>query len=182
MDNQNMFFECETKITKRIASKVNDSMDIEDLRQEVFIRYKKGLENIKNTDNLCGYLLRITDNIVHDYYRNKFKIPSESFNPTLQYENSEQNIVEDGYSLSEISVITFLNKLSEKYKEALILTEINGESQKNVAEKLNLTYSALKSRVQRARKMLKAEILNCCDYKFDTYGNIISCCENNPCC
>jgi RNA polymerase sigma-70 factor, ECF subfamily len=182
MDNQNMFFECETKITKRISNKVYDSMDIEDLRQEVFIRYAIGLKNIQNSDNLCGYLLRITDNIVNDYYRTKFKTQNDNFSPVLHPENSEDNTILKEYSLSEISVMTFINKLPDKYKEALILTEINGESQKIVAEKLNISYTALKSRVQRAREMLKSEILNCCDYKFDIYGNIISCCENIACC
>ena len=180
MDNRNMFFECETKITSRIKNKVFDNAEVEDLRQEVFIRFAHSLKTIKNTDNLCGYLLRITDNIVNDYYRKKYKQSSDNFTQTEIVENVEET--EKKYSFSELSLMTFIEKLPEKYKEALILTELKGESQKSVAEKLNISYSALKSRVQRAREMLKKEILNCCDYKFDTYGNIVSCCENNPCC
>ena len=181
MDNRNMFFECETKITNRITNKVFDNAEVEDLRQEVFIRFAHSLKNIKNTDNLCGYLLRITDNIVNDFYRKKYKTSSDNFTQIETVENVEEQ-AEKEYSFSELSLMNFINKLPEKYKEALILTELQGESQKNVAEKLNISYSTLKSRVQRARGMLKKEILNCCDYKFDTYGNIVSCCENNPCC
>jgi RNA polymerase sigma-70 factor, ECF subfamily len=180
MDERNMFFECETKITKRISNKIEGKTDIEDLRQEVFIRYANGLKSIKNTDNLCGYLLRITDNVVNDFYRNKNKNSSD-FNYIEPFESAKEATMEE-YSLSDISLRTLIDKLPDKYKEALILTEIEGQSQKQVAEKLNLTYSALKSRVQRAREMLKAAILTCCDYKFDVYGNIISCCESKSCC
>jgi RNA polymerase sigma-70 factor, ECF subfamily len=181
MDERNMFFECEPKITKRISHKVEAKIDVEDLRQEVFIRYVNGLKGIKNTDNLCGYLLRITDNVVNDFYRNKSKISSDHFNHFEPFESSKDATIEE-YALSNISLMSFIDKLPEKYKEALMLTEIEGESQKQVAEKLNLSYSALKSRVQRAREMLKTDILNCCDYQFDRYGNIISCCESKPCC
>ncbi len=181
MDERYMFFECEEKITKRISMKIESNTDVEDLRQEVFIRYVNGLKNIKNKDNLCGYLLRITDNLVNDFYRNKNKMSSNDFNHIEPFESSKEMITEE-YSLSDISLISFIDTLPDKYKEALMLTEIHGESQKKVAEKLNLSYSALKSRVQRAREILKTEILNCCDYKFDVYGNIISCCESKSCC
>jgi RNA polymerase sigma-70 factor, ECF subfamily len=180
MENQNMFFECESKISKRIAHKIFNKSDIDDIRQEVFIRFSESLKNIKNTDNLCGYLLRITDNIVIDFYRNKNKIPSH--NADLENNISEKVAGIEEYTLSEIALITYINKLPEKYREALILVEINGFSQKDACQKLNISYSGLKSRVQRAREKLKEEILNCCYYKFDNYGNILSCCETKACC
>ena len=173
MDNINIFFECETKITNRIKSKGLDFSDTEDLRQEVFLRFAHGLNNIKNTDNLCGYLLRITENIVNDHYRKYSKIIMEDISHIEIIENSDKE-----YPFADFSLMSFIEKLPEKYKEALILTELNGESQKIVAEKLNISYSGFKSRVQRAREMLKDEILNCCNYKFDSYGKIVSCCGN----
>ncbi len=181
MENQNMFFECERKITKRIANRVSDGMDVEDLKQEVFIRFSQSLKNLNNTNNLCGYLLRITDNIVNDFYREKNKILPNTEIALNNIDDYQEELAEE-YSLSNISLLIFINKLPEKYKQALTLTELDGISQKEVAVRLNISYTALKSRVQRAREMLKIEILNCCDYKFDVYGNIISCCENTNCC
>lgn len=181
MENQNMFFECEEKITKRIANKVSDNMDVNDLKQEIFIRFSMSLKTLNNTDNLCGYLLKITDNMVNDFYRSKLKTSLNTEIALDRIENYQEESTEE-YSLSEISLMYFIDKLPEKYKEALTLTEINGISQKEVALRLNISYTALKSRVQRAREMLKTEILDCCDYKFDVYGNIISCCENTYCC
>ena len=63
------------------------------------------------------------------------------------------------------------------YKESLILSDLEGLSQKELAAKLNISYTGAKSRVQRARQMLKASILKCCNYKFDKFGNIIGCCD-----
>lgn len=176
-----MFFECETKITKRIATKVFDPNDIDDLRQEVFIRFSKSLEKLKSTENLCGYLLKIADNIVNDHYRSKGKTKVVTIDESEDFINRDE-LIGDQRSIYEISLITYINQLPEKYREALILVEINGLSQKTVAGKLNISYSGLKSRVQRGRELLKKTILDCCDYKFDKYGNIISCCESNFCC
>lgn len=43
-----------------------------------------------------------------------------------------------------------------------------------IAQKLNLSLPATKSRIQRARQLLKAEFITCCHFKTDTQGNLIS--------
>lgn len=63
-----------------------------------------------------------------------------------------------------------LNGLDPDYCEALCLTELGGLTQKQYADMKGLTYSGAKSRVQRARSLLKQELLKCCHYHFDKYG------------
>jgi RNA polymerase sigma-70 factor (ECF subfamily) len=65
-----------------------------------------------------------------------------------------------------------MNGLPTEYCEALCLTEIDGVTQKEYAEKKGLSYSGAKSRVQRARMMLKDMLLECCHYHFDKYGTV----------
>ena len=62
--------------------------------------------------------------------------------------------------------------MPEKYKQAIILTEYEGLTQK-LAEKLGLSLSGAKSRVQRARLKLKELLLNCCHFELDRFGNIL---------
>jgi RNA polymerase sigma-70 factor (ECF subfamily) len=66
-----------------------------------------------------------------------------------------------------------INSLPEKYKEALIKTTFEKVSQKDLANQLGLSHSAIKSRVQRGRDMVKAAIIDCCNPITDKYGNII---------
>ena len=74
-----------------------------------------------------------------------------------------------------------IESLDPIYREALLLTELEGFSQGQYAEKTGISYTNAKTRVQRARKKLKKVILQCCAYRFDKYGNIVSCCKgDNP--
>jgi RNA polymerase sigma-70 factor, ECF subfamily len=58
------------------------------------------------------------------------------------------------------------------------MVELEEMSQKEYAEKINLSYSAAKSRVQQARQLLNETLIACCNYQFDKYENIIGCCKN----
>jgi RNA polymerase sigma-70 factor, ECF subfamily len=168
------FFECQPKIVKQLARRVKDQSTREDLLQEIFIKFASRLDTVKHRDNLCAYLYRITDNTIIDYYRRESR---------LLFTDNEREFdqailtpaIDNHYKLADCCLKEFINQLSPPYREALTLTELEGQSQKEVAKKLGLSYSGLKSRVQRAREKLKEMILDCCDYEFDKYGNIVGC-------
>ncbi|RDZ06409.1 hypothetical protein C3744_28710 [Priestia megaterium] len=63
-----------------------------------------------------------------------------------------------------------------KYLEALELYEFQRLSQKELSEKLGISYSGAKSRVQRGRKKLKHLLEGCCHIESDRYGNIVDFC------
>jgi RNA polymerase sigma-70 factor (ECF subfamily) len=73
--------------------------------------------------------------------------------------------------------------LPEQDRQALILTEYQGLTQKELSERLGLSFSGAKSRVQRAREKLKQELLACCHFELDRRGHILNyqprcdCCE-----
>lgn len=164
------YFECEPQIKKQIARKIVDKNKREDLQQEVFIKYHTKFSAIKNHDNLCGYLYRITENIINDSFRGNKKF--SEIDPQL----AQQSI--DLTQLSFCCLDSYLQQLPKKYSEALVQVHIYGKSQKALASLLNISYTALKSRVQRGRNMLKNIILAEGEYVFDKYGNIIGCCVN----
>lgn len=67
----------------------------------------------------------------------------------------------------------FFQQLPDKYREALQLTEIQGYSQKQMSELLDLSFSGAKSRVQRGRVKLREMLEACCRFELDRYGNIL---------
>ena len=75
-----------------------------------------------------------------------------------------------------------VESLPADYREALILTEYEGLTQRALAERLGLSFSGAKSRVQRAREKLKAMLLDCCHFEFDRFGKIIDYQPNCACC
>ena len=63
--------------------------------------------------------------------------------------------------------------LPDPYREALILSEYQGLSQKDVADRLGISLSGAKSRVQRARRQLREMFLACCHFEMDRRGRIL---------
>jgi len=67
-----------------------------------------------------------------------------------------------------------LSELSAEDREAVMLCDIQGVTQKAFAARLGLSLPAAKSRVQRARLRLRARLAEACQVKFDDEGNV--CC------
>src|SRR5262249_283963 len=69
-------------------------------------------------------------------------------------------------------LLPLAQRLPRLYRQALLLTEVDGLTQKALADRLGLSFSGAKSRVQRARDQLR-KLLSCCDFTFDRRGHII---------
>ena len=115
--------------------------------------------------------IRVARNTITDYYRrnhNKFEI-------TDLTENLESITDEELSANTEIAscLKLMVDSLPETYKQAILLTEFKNMTQKELSEKLGISISGAKSRVQRARKMLKEMLLLCCQLEIDSRGNII---------
>jgi RNA polymerase sigma-70 factor (ECF subfamily) len=65
--------------------------------------------------------------------------------------------------------------LPSPYREALILTEMEGLAQKDAATMLGVSVSGMKSRVQRGRQKLRALLEECCEIALDARGRVIGC-------
>lgn len=79
-------------------------------------------------------------------------------------------------------MISMMDDMPPEYCEALCLTEIESMSQKEYAEMKGISYSGARSRVQRARIMLKDLLLKCCHYQFDRYGTVYDIRQECCCC
>ncbi len=65
-----------------------------------------------------------------------------------------------------------INALPDKYREALVLSDIRGIKQSEIAKRLGLGLSATKSRIQRARKQLQENFVSCCHFQLDQSGKL----------
>ena len=81
-----------------------------------------------------------------------------------------------------LSLREMVETLPESYREALTLTEYEGLSQKELADRLGLSVSGAKSCVQRARQKIKDKLLTCFYLEFDRRGMIIDYYEHCCCC
>ena len=69
----------------------------------------------------------------------------------------------------------FVAALPERYREAVRLSELDGLNHAAVAERLGLSVSGVKSRVQRGREQLRAMLHRCCEIALDARGGPMKC-------
>lgn len=152
-----------------IAKRIENSADVEDLLQEVLIKTYQNLAKIKNISKFKAWLFQLTRHTIGDYYRQKQR---ESMLSLIQEapEPEEYELVRQELSHC---IRPFIEQLPEPYRTAVLKVDLEGSSQKELAKELGISYSGLKSRVQRGRKLLANIYDDCCDFRIDIRGNVI---------
>jgi RNA polymerase sigma-70 factor (ECF subfamily) len=154
-----------------IKKRIQNDQDTEDILQIIFLKINNYRNSLNEENKLNYWIYTIARNTIFDFYRAKTHdlyiecLPEDNFS-TQQEEISAQNEIAQCLKV-------MIQYLPEKYKQALILTEFENLTQKELAIQLGISVSGAKSRVQRARAMLKEMILNCCYLEQDCRGNII---------
>jgi len=150
-----------------INKRVKDKEVSKDILQDVFVKIHLKLKTLNSQDKLTSWVYQITRNSILDYYR-KQKTTSALPTQLIEIEEEKQLNAELLKCLKPM-----INQLSDHYKDAIVQTEIGLLSQKEYANKLGISYSGAKSRVQRARQQLHSLFSECCVISSDKYGNIM---------
>jgi len=149
-------------------SVVNPS-DVDDIMQDIFVKIIKNIEKVNQAKNLQQYIYGVARNAINDYFNNGIYRNSYAEIPEIPLDVETESL----NSIIADSLKPFIDQLPEKYREAILMTEFQNVSQKELAERLNISYSGAKSRVQRGKEKLKEQLLDCCAFQNDVYGNII---------
>jgi RNA polymerase sigma-70 factor (ECF subfamily) len=185
VNNENikqLWLQLNRKLKAFIINKIHDEEAAEDILQEVFIRIHANIDMLKDDSKLQAWIYQITRNLIADHFNN---IKKENLFQTAS-EKEEEDSSTEYMSEALLDMVNMMDGLPPEYCEALCLTELGGMSQKMYAEKIGISYSGAKSRVQRAKIMLKDMLMKCCHYQFDKYGTVLEihpkgccCCEIN---
>ncbi|WP_276167358.1 sigma-70 family RNA polymerase sigma factor [Zobellia alginiliquefaciens] len=139
-----------------IRKRVSNQEDANDILQSVLIKVITYCEKKNNVTYIKAWLYTITQNTIIDYYKKSKQTASHSRLENLEILN-QQEYDENIF----VWLHNFLDSLPKKYALPLSLSDIKGIPHKKIAEQLGLTVTATKSRIQRARKMLKEKFEEC---------------------
>lgn len=181
MEVQEIWAAFNVELRQFVRNKVKDDGLADDIMQEIFEKVIRNIKRLNEVENIQEYLYKVARNTVIDSFRSR-KLRLKESAPVEQVANFEMDdsAAESLNSIiSQCCVLPFINKLPEKYRDALIASEIENQSQKQLAEKLDISYSGAKSRVQRGREKLKDLLQDCCNFEHDSYGNLIQSDSNN---
>ncbi|MFN4286462.1 MAG: RNA polymerase sigma factor SigZ [Lacibacter sp.] len=152
-----------------IRKRVKDEALAEDLLQETLLKLYHFCMNRSGVSNIRSWLFQIAHNNIVDHYR---KVKTYTSGEQLEEVAAEDENLAFRDALNYI--LPMLSFLPEHYAEPLRMADVEGMKQAAIAEKLGLSLTATKSRIQRARQLLKAEFVTCCHFETDSQGNIIS--------
>ncbi len=158
------------ELYKFILGKIKDEQTSKDIHQEVFLKIQTKIHQLKHTSKLTSWVYQITRNTIIDYFR-KVNDKNISINDLDIPETEDTNFE---YSNLTNCINQKIESLSSKHKEAIILTSFKNYSQKELAEHLKISYSGTKSRVQKAREILKENILDCPNVESDSSGKLLN--------
>jgi RNA polymerase sigma-70 factor, ECF subfamily len=174
-----------------IATHISDPTLVEDLLQEVFLKIHAKIDTLQDQTKIQSWVYQITRNTLIDYYR-KPKITSVNFETIPSETHAIQPEMGESAAENPAQEIAaglqgMVAELPEKYAQALQFVEFQGGTQIDLAAHLGISVSGAKSRVQRARRMLRDQLMHCCHFEFDRYGTILDvypaccccCCSKN---
>ncbi len=155
----------ETRMYNTAVRMVSNSEDAMDIVQDVFVKVYKALPRFRGDSKFSTWIYRICVNTSLDHLRKRKKVQIYSLDAPIILSDSEvQRQVEDLEKNTEKvvetrllgeKVLDILNDLDFHYRVVLILCDVQGYSYQEISEILNISLGTVKSRIHRARNIVR---------------------------
>ena len=166
------FLELVSRYTEKVshlAMRITRSeQDTEEVVQEVFITLFTKLKTFRGQSAFSSWLYRVTSNAAFMKLRSRRKHSASSYEEVTENGGAVESVHQrsDSSDVNYISVRHELRKyieqaieaLPREYRSIFILRDVDGLSNHEVREVLGLSVPAVKSRLHRARLMLRKKL------------------------
>lgn len=172
---EDIWFDLNDRLRGFFRQRVPSDDVAEDLLQEAFVRIHKSLTSLDDVERLTSWVFQIARNLVVDYYRSN-QTPASAVDVEDLLDASSDPTVDDDDNLNGLVsgwLPATIADLPDPYREAVELYELKRLPQQEIAERLGISLSGAKSRIQRGRALLKDTLSKCCVFEQDRRGNVI---------
>jgi RNA polymerase sigma-70 factor (ECF subfamily) len=160
------------QITNYLYRFLNDYEEAVDLAQETFVRVYFAMERYHTDYAFSTYIYRIATNLAISEIRKRKRRRLVSLTGLFQFDNEPQaqdfeppdektlpleNLIEDE---QRETIARAIATLPEKYRAPIVLRDVEGKSYEDVAAIMKLGLGTTKSRISRARKLLRDKLQN----------------------
>ena len=169
--NEAIWTHLSSDLRRFIRRRVSDDHAADDLLQETFVRVHRNIGTLHEADRLASWVYQIARNVVHDHYRRAAggAVALADADPV----DDADDRLSQGRCRGCDWMDEMIGGLPDGYREAVQMSEIEGLAQQEVADRLGLSLSGAKSRIQRGRVMLKGALEQCCHFELDRRGNVM---------
>ena len=159
LHSQDIWDQFSTELRRFVKSRLHDEDIVNDIIQEIFLKIHTNIDTLKDKSKIRGWVYQISRNAIIDYFRAEKKARAIIDNLKIDEENKNYFLDTSIDEILKFCMDYFVGLLPDIYKQAIIFTEIEGNTQTVLAEKEGISVSAAKSRVQRAREMIRKMLL-----------------------
>jgi RNA polymerase sigma-70 factor (ECF subfamily) len=166
--------ELEAKLRSFVARRVRSGADVDDVVQDVFLRIQRGIGGLRDKERFGPWIYQVARSAIAEHRR------ALARHPLADGEAREKAAPQDEDDASvqpqvALYVARRVATLPSPHREALTLTELEGLTQREAASMLGVSLSAMKSRVRRGRRQVRAALEECCRIVLDARRQVISC-------
>jgi RNA polymerase sigma-70 factor (ECF subfamily) len=175
----------------RFLSRLVGEEEAEDVAQEVFLRVDRGLEGFRGESTLGTWIYRIARNAALDRLRSQPAwLESARQLRTRGSDEDPEDIMSQipdekasleryliGKEMSEC-IRGRVDTLPESYRRVLVLSELVGRTNAEIASELGVSEGAVKIRLHRARALLREDLGTHCTLYHDELAELS--CEPKP--
>jgi len=158
-------------ITNFIYRMIDDYEKAVDLAQETFVRVYTSTDRYRADYSFSTYIYRIASNLAISELRQRKRrrlIPLFSFftdekGEAVEMDFADERPLQDTALIEDErrrAVSRAIKSLPEKYRVAVILRDVEGLSYERITEILGLSEGTVKSRINRARNLLREKLRN----------------------
>jgi len=161
-----VFQQYEQELLSFINKRLKEKSYSNDVLNDVLLKVYHNCEKLPKLKNNRAWLYQITRNALYDYFREQQK--RNQLEEKYPYQDEAPD--EELYQLLAPLLPSMIRMLPKQYAEPLHMSDIDEIPQQQIAEKLGISLSGAKSRIQRGRAKLRALFFECCYLELDHRG------------
>ncbi len=155
---------------------VRDPFEAEDLVQETFVRALRRRETLRDPARMSTWLYTIATNLCRDHFRKRSRTPRTMPLDEERAESTGTPRLDLLLEREEMShcVRGYLEALPDHYRAIILLKDVEGMSNPEIARMLGTSTGNVKIRLHRARHQLRTKLAEGCDLS-RSEDDILSC-------
>jgi len=162
----------------------------EEVTQDIFVKIARNLSTFRGESKLSTWIYQIATNACRDYFKtaaykhdaNTHSLEEQDVPEEIHADENQRILsLEESLIKSEMTgcIREFIEGLPEEYRAALVLHDLQGMKNREIADILKCSLETVKIRLHRARKKLRTVLAsNCTFYRDDC--NVLSCDRKQP--
>jgi RNA polymerase sigma-70 factor (ECF subfamily) len=184
VSSADLFAAYQPRIRRYILSMVHDRAEADDLTQDVFLQAHRKLGSLRDPDAVMSWLYRIATHTCYDRFRKWSRQPGldpldidGSIAGNAAGADTDEPRLDRMIEQAEMSACVkgFLEDLSDDYRQVILLHDLEGLTNPEIAGMLGVSLDAIKIRLHRARGKLQVALTANCDFFSNNEDGVLVC-------